>query len=208
VKDQQMGEEPPIFLGEERHQLLLDLHGIGLPTQAKQTAQPGDVGVDRNPFIDSKRIAEDDIGCLASHPWQAPELIHGAGYLAAVIGHHGLGHADEALGLVAEEPGGFDDLFQLGRVGPGQLDRGGVAPEQGGSDQIDPRVGALGREDGGTEQLVGVLVVQRATGVRVGLPEAGEDGGRADGGTAGLLGSYTGSLSQDFFMVLFLERKF
>ena len=42
--------------------------GVGPATQAKQTAQASDVGVDRNPFISSKRITEYDIRGLAPTP--------------------------------------------------------------------------------------------------------------------------------------------
>ena len=45
--------------------------------------------------------------------------------------------------------------------------QGGEAGEEGGGDQIDPGVGALGGQPGGDEQLEGVLVVQGAEGVGV-----------------------------------------
>ena len=84
------------------------------------------------------------------------------GHLAAEALDDARGHADEALRLVLVEAGRADDLLDLERVGDGQVLRRRVAGEECGRDHVHPLVGALGRQDRGGEQLVGVAVVERA----------------------------------------------
>ena len=57
--------------------------------------------------------------------------------------------------LLRKKPVDWIELLQLGRVGVGEGGGVGVAGEQGGRDQVDAHVGALGRQDGGDEQLEG-----------------------------------------------------
>jgi hypothetical protein len=197
---EQVGQKAPILLGEELHQLLLDLDRIRLMAQAKQPGQAGDVGVDRNPFVGSVRVAEHDIGSLAPYAWQLPKLLHSAGHFTPMISHQRPGHSDEALGFVPEEAGGFDDLLYVSGFSPGQIKWGGVPRKQHRSDQVDPRIGTLGRQDRSTKKLVRVLVLQGATSIGVGLLEERDyvSGGRAEERTGGLSGLSAASLGQGF----------
>src|SRR5690242_6158168 len=46
VLDQPVAEPDPFLFRHERHQVALDLHGVGVPRQPQALAQPPHVGVD------------------------------------------------------------------------------------------------------------------------------------------------------------------
>ena len=101
-----------------------------------------------------------------------------------------LAAANDALGLVSVEACRANRLLQLRRIGVGEILRGAVLLEQVFRDLIDPLVGALGREDGGDQELKGVLVIERDAGIGVGGFQDGQDflgagGGCGSGGWGG-----------------------
>jgi hypothetical protein len=102
-----------------------------------------------------------------------------------MFGNKRLSHSDQAPGLVAEEPGGFDDLFYIYRAGLSQLECCGVASKERGRDQVYPRIGALRGEDRRAQQLECISVVEGALSVGVeGSEMRVKEGGRV-GGSAG-----------------------
>jgi len=172
VEDQEVRYQRPILVRDEPHEVLLDLHRIVVPGQRKPLADSGDMGIDRDPFVSPVGISQDDIGGLAPDAGQGAKLLHGVGHLSAVLCHDCLRHSDQALGLVAEEPGGLDDLFELRLSSLSQGSHIGISGEQDRGHQIHPRIGALRREDRRAEQLKGIAMVQRAGCVGIGLLES------------------------------------
>ena len=121
-----------------------------------------------------KAFARTTLAVFRPTPGQRGQRLQVAGHQALVAGHQGLAEADQVPGLVPEEARGMDQGFQVGEVGLGQGGGRGIALEEGRGDEVDPRVRALGREDGGDHELEGILVLQGAAGVRVGIVQAGE----------------------------------
>jgi hypothetical protein len=160
------------------------------------------VGVDGD-ARDAERVAEDDVRGLAADAGQRHQVDQTAGDLAVVPLLQRPTELDQRIGLVAEEPGGPDQLLQLRPVGA-RVGRGGrVAREELRGDLVDPLVGALGREDRGDGQLQRSLVVQLAVrvGVRLGQqagdparPPLAAQGGLGGGGGARHTGQGTSPL--------------
>ena len=88
---------------------------------------------------------------------------------------------DQGVGLGPEEAGRLDHLLELGPVGGGVRGGVGIAREDQRRDQIDPLVGALGRQDGGHQQLERGGEVELDVGVGIGRGEDAVDrAGAAD----------------------------
>ena len=100
------------------------------------------------------------------------------GDLAAELSVTTAAGALDGLGLVAEEAGGADELFEL-RQGSAAMAGRGEGLEERRRDHVDAHVGALGGEDGGHQQFPRGAVVEGALGVGVGFVQAFEDGGDA-----------------------------
>ena len=58
-------------------------------------------------------------------------------------------------------------VFHIGNIRACHVFQGGIGSEQRGSHQIDPGIGALGGQPHGDHQLVILLIVQGAYGLRV-----------------------------------------
>ena len=116
--------------------------------------------------IDPEGKGQDDVGRLAPDPGQGGELLHGAGHLAAEPAF------DEAAGVhdvdsFGFEAAAFDIFMDCFRVGRGHGGRVGIIPEKGGSDLVDPLVGALGGKDGGHQRFIGVGEIELRPGAGV-----------------------------------------
>ena len=99
--------------------------------------------------------AENDVGGLAGRAGNGDEFGEGVGDFAVESLDDGLGRALDGLGLVAEEAGGADEVFELGKRRLGHGRGGREALEQLRRDHVDADVGALRGEDGGDEQFPG-----------------------------------------------------
>ena len=168
VPDQTVRQARPVFLGDEFGDLELDLDRVFALGPAKTTHQAAKMGVDRQPR-DVEGIAEDDIGRLTSDAGQRHEVLEFLGHLALVAVGERLAEAEQAGGLVPVEPRRLDQSLKFTPVSGGQVGWRRVLGAQGGGDHIDPFVGALGRQNRRDNQLIRVLEVQFAVGVRVGL---------------------------------------
>src|SRR4051794_23958853 len=93
--------------------------------------------------------------------------------------HNRLAGGDDVLGLVAEEAGGLDVVFQFLGLGIGEGVGVGIAGKQGGGDHVDTHISALGGEDGRNQQLQGILVIEFAMSVGIELGQAIQDGADA-----------------------------
>ena len=105
MEDQQVGQEGPISLGEQGHQIALDLHRVVVKGETQSLAQPSYVSIDRYSYVDSEGISQHHVRGLASHSRKRVKLFHGIGNLPAMVRDEGLRHSDQVLGLVAEESG-------------------------------------------------------------------------------------------------------
>ena len=76
-------------------------------------------------------------------------------------------HRLDGLGLLAEEPRPLDQLLDPGRLGRGQGVRRRELGEQRRRHLVDHLVGALGRQDGGDDQLPGRAMIELAPGVGI-----------------------------------------
>ena len=67
VMNQPVGEIDPFGLGNELHQVLLDLFRVGALRQPEQVADPFDVCVDHDSTGNSKGRPQKDVGRFSSH---------------------------------------------------------------------------------------------------------------------------------------------
>ncbi len=164
VKDQQVRNKSPIFLGDEFHEVLFDFDGIGMGGQAQASREAADVGVDHDADVFVEGVAQDDVGGFAAYAAQAGQFLHGLGHIAAEFFQNVLGGLFDGFGFAAEKTGGLDDFFDVSLRSGGQGLDGGIFFEEDRGDHVDAHIGALGGEDGGDEQLERVLMVQGAVG--------------------------------------------
>ena len=108
-------------------------------------------------------IPADEIGGFAANAGQGGELFNGAGHFAVKLVQQHPAHIDDVLSLGVEKSAGADDVFHIFQFGRGQGLQAGIGGKEGGGDQVDPGVGALGGESGGDEQLI-IFFVEKAAG--------------------------------------------
>ena len=132
----------------------------------RRQRQPPDVGVDGQPG-QVQRHAAHHVGRLAPHPGHGDEVLHGRRDLAVKRSTRAWAMPIRLPGLVLVEAGGADQLLDLVGPGDGQVLGRRVPGEQRRGHHVHPGVGALRRQDGRGQQLVGVAVVELAAGVGV-----------------------------------------
>ena len=124
---------------------------------------------------DNGRLAEDvtqnEVGRLAAHAGQAQKISHVVGHLAAKVGQQHLGAGFEVARLGAEQAAGLDAVLNVLHRRFGKAFQRRKTDKQVFGHDIDARVGALGRQAGGKQKFIIVGVLQRAGGVRIGLPQ-------------------------------------
>ena len=170
VPDQVVAQQRPVLLREQRADLVLDLHRVGLRGQAEPARQPAEVGVHgdaRHP----ERVPEDHVRRLAPDAGERDQVHQPAGHLTVVPLDQRLGELEERVGLGAEEARRLDDLLDLLALGGGERGRVRVRREQGRGHRVDPPVRRLRAQHGRDEELEGVLEVELAPRVGVGLGE-------------------------------------
>lgn len=115
------------------------------------------------------------MGCFLGDAWESEELFEGGGDFAVVGGDDALGHLFEVVGFSFVESGFVDDLFEVVEVCLGEVVDGGVSGKKGWGDGVDDFIGALGGEDGSSEEFEGVSVMEGTGGFAVLLVETFED---------------------------------
>jgi len=166
-------------LRDDLHQVLFDFGGVSVCGEVEALGEAGDVGVDDDADVLVEGISEDDVGGFSTDAAEGGELLHGVRNLAVVFLDDVGGGAADGGGFGAEEAGGLDDFFDVGLGGFGERFGSGIFFEEDGGDDVNADVSALGGEDGGDEEFIGVAVVESAFGVRIELLEFGEDLGGA-----------------------------
>ena len=103
--DHQVREDRPIFLWNQLHEILLDLVGTGLLCETKPRGDTLHVRVHYYPFVYTERVAEHDVGGLASDAGNLHQLSHGSRNRVVVPLCQRLTHPDQRFRLVPEESG-------------------------------------------------------------------------------------------------------
>ena len=178
MPDQPVTEIGPGGAGEEFHQILFHLHGIAVCRQSQPQGKSADMGIDDDPLVFSKCVAEHDIGRLAPHTMQGREFIHRLRNFAAVLRDDVCACRTNRLCLVAIEPGGLHRLFDFLLRGSREIARGFILFKQRRRDHVHPLVGALRGKNRRDEELQGIRKIELAMRIRVNLPELLCDGRR------------------------------
>ena len=144
---------------------MLDPHRVVMGGQAEPSAEATDVGVDRETgCVEGDRAKH--VGRLAADPRKAHEVLDLDGNLYAEPSDDAMGHADQVRRLRSIEPCGVDQGLNTFLACSSKRHWRRVASEERWSHRVDPDVRALGREDGGSEELERRLERQRTEACR------------------------------------------
>lgn len=178
VEDQPVAEQGPLGARDQRRDVLLDLDRVLLGGPAEPAGEPAHVGVHRDAG-DAERVAEHDVRRLAADAGQRHQVLQPGRHLAVEPLDQRPSEALQRAGLGAEEPGGSDEVLELGRVGA-RVARGvRVAGEQRRRDLVDPHVGGLRGQHRRHQQLERGAEVELAPRVRPPHGERAVDPARA-----------------------------
>ena len=157
-----------LFRGQQLFQLHLHFIRILGVAQAEPVGNADAVGVGHHgrPPVD---VARHEVGRLAPYAGQLDQLFHRVGNDAAELVAQHVRHGDDIPRLGLVQAAGADILAHFVRGGVGEGIQRRKPFKQGGRHHVDPRVGALGRQAGGDEQLQRIGIGQRADGVGVPL---------------------------------------
>ena len=128
MPDHLMGKFHPALLGDQGHQVELNLYRVLLTGEPQALGHPAHVGVHYE-TRDAEGVAQDDVGRLPADPRQFDQVIQVSRHLAAELLNQNPTEGLDTLGLLTVEPGGIDGLLQVGEVGSRIVGRGGVLPE-------------------------------------------------------------------------------
>ncbi len=109
----------------------------------------------------AKGNAPNDVRRLPADSGKRHQLLPLGGDLTIETIHECVRHTDDVAGLSAEEADRPNDLLDCIWIGNSQGGGVRVPSEQRLRHQVHTAIGALGREDGGREQLEGAVVLQR-----------------------------------------------
>src|SRR5437660_3260045 len=103
MRSHEMLNVEPVFLGNEPHQILLNLDGIGIGSPAQASREPSDVGIDNEALNDAKSVAQHHVSRLPGHSRQRQQLLHRQWHCAAVLRNEALAGSADIFGFVAIE---------------------------------------------------------------------------------------------------------
>jgi len=179
MEDEQVTEQAPVLVWEQRHQVLFHLRWIIMPRQAHAACEATHMRVHHHALVHAEGVAEHHVGRLARHAAQREQRFHRAWHLAAealVHGAHALVHRAR---LVAPEVQRAKERRDRVRRGGRVVRRGGKGREQRGRGSVHADVGALRAEDGGHQQFVRFRPVQLAVRIGVVALQRGQQAARA-----------------------------
>jgi len=116
----------PFFLGDDLHEILLNLDRIRMFGEVEPPRDTLDVRVHHNPRRDSIETTQDNIGRFAPNSGNSDQLVHGFGDLSAKISENLPGGSDQGFGLAAEESGGPDVTAKLLQICIGEVADGWI----------------------------------------------------------------------------------
>ena len=176
VVDDLVREIDPTTLGNDPHQLLLDLLGRIALSQTEAAGDAEDMRIYHDSFGLLKTDAEDNVGGFAGGTGNCDQLGQGLRNLAAEVFDHLAGRALDGFGLVVKEAGGAYEGFEFRQSGLGHCGRGRVAAEELRRHHVDAHIRALRGEDGGDQQFPGRAMDEGALDLGIGFVEGFEDG--------------------------------
>ena len=166
VLDHLVGKLHPTLLGDEWHEVELDLHRVLFFGEPQALGDPAEMRVHKD-TRHPEGVPQDHVGGLAAHPRQLHQLLQGPRHLAVEFFHQHLAEALDALGLVVKKAGGADHLFEIGQGGLGIVRGRGVFGKEGGGHLVHPDVRALRRQHRGHQHLQGILEIQGDVGLGI-----------------------------------------
>ncbi len=181
MEDQPEAEHAPLRGGNHGVEGRLDLHRVGLRRSGPGGADSRCTWVSTGRPGRSKATLRTTLAVLRPTPGRVTRSAMAEGTSPPKRSTTTPGHADEVAGLGPEEPRRVDDLLHLRRVGGGQRVGVGVPGEERWRGQVHPLVRALGRQDGGSQQLERIGVVQGAQLVGGAREDLGQAFGRPPG---------------------------
>ena len=133
------------------------------------------MGVRHHNARDMKDVALNEIGRLPPYAGQAQQVLHLTGDLSVVFRKQHLGALHHVPALAPEKAAGVDVLPHLLRIRLGKGLEGWKTPVEGRRHLVHPLVRTLGGEPDGKEQLIVLLILQGAQGVRIALLQCVND---------------------------------
>ncbi len=111
--DQEMREVKPVFLGDEPHQILLNLDRIGIGGPAQESREASNMRIYDKAFNDAEGVAQHHVGGLPGYARQRQQFLHRRRHFTAVLCNEALAGGADIPGFVAIEAGWSDILLQL-----------------------------------------------------------------------------------------------
>ena len=170
-----VGEQNPLFFRNGLHQIPLDFSGIGVLCEIQPARDALHMRIHYDTRCDSIRRSKDYVRRFTSGTGNGEQLVHGLRDLSTEIIQQSLRGPNQRFGLVVEEAGGSDILRQFGLAGVREVGDGWIFLKQAGCHFIHALVGALGGENGRSQQLPGIVVMECASGLRIHLVQQLED---------------------------------
>lgn len=129
VKDHLMTEGRPVLFRYQTHQVMFNLHGIGMQGKAETSAQTADMCIDRYAG-DFETFSQDYIRGLATDSGESDQLVEISRHLAIVLFNQYTAGFLDAFRLVAKETGGLNHSLKVLRIGPCEVEGALVFREQ------------------------------------------------------------------------------
>ena len=145
VEDQKVAEHGPPRLGEECHEISLDLRRTTLViAQPQPPREPHHVRVDDHAFVDAECVSKHDVGRFPCDTSQRQQILHGCRHLAAVFVDDTTHRLDDGLGLVAVETDRGDVRLDVFGFDGGEFSWGLECIEEGRRGGVDRNIRTLG----------------------------------------------------------------
>ena len=161
VKDHAVAQQRPLSAFDEVPHRMLHLDRIGFCGPPPATYQPAKMGINGD-TRDAEGVAQNHIGGFSPDPGQGHQLGQRAGNVTTEPSDKFTPEADQRIGFVSIKPGRPDEFLKFGAVCLRVVASGAVLREQCRGGQVDPLIGALGRQDRRDRQLKRIGEVQFA----------------------------------------------
>jgi len=156
-KNQPQREVAPLISRDEAHEVEFDFLRVPVPGEPEPVGYPRHMGVDDNARR-AEGSAEHHIGSLAPDPGKLDQFLQLSGHTPAVMFDEGLAAGLDISGLVPIKAGWPDQPLDFSDRCGYEILRPAHALEQHRGDAINLLVGALGRKNGGHQQLERIAV--------------------------------------------------
>ena len=159
MKEDSGGGCAPVLFGNEAREVLFDPLGVVGSGKSETPRDPPHMGVNKDRRF-GESMKKNDAGGFSSDAREGDELFHGAGDLALVAGEDGSRKLAYVLSLSPKESRRAKDCLQSIDFRSSECFRGGEAGKELRSDAVNHSVGRLGGENGGHEELEGIVEVE------------------------------------------------